>query len=157
MVLDEQTVGALRRLDVEMWSGINRDMTDWLHQLRAAGLKTALLSNMHPDMALHVREAFDWVRQLDCVVLSCELRLIKPDRAIYERCVRGLELQPSEVCFIDDREVNVQGARDAGLTALRFETVEALRNDLAGIGVSILPRVGSSRDAPLSPRLPAPL
>src|SRR5579872_1845489 len=36
----------LRRWDTEMWSNINSAMTDWHSDLRAAGWKTALLSNM---------------------------------------------------------------------------------------------------------------
>ena len=142
VVLDEQLVHTLRRLDVDMWSDINPAMTAWLADLHAAGLKTALLSNMHHDMAAHARGRFDWLPQLDSVILSCEVRVIKPARAIYERCLEGLELPASDTCFIDDREVNVQGARDAGMTALRFETIEGLRADLASIGLAVLPRGG---------------
>src|ERR1039458_3890293 len=115
VVLGEGLLGTLRQWDVEMWSDVDRDMTEWLHEARAAGLKTALLSNMHPDMALYARRSFDWLQHLNCVILSCEVRLIKPDYAIYKRCLEGIELLPFEACFIDDRDANVGGARDVGL------------------------------------------
>lgn len=140
VVLPDDLVERLRRWDVEMWSHVNRPVADWLHDLRSAGFKTAVLSNMHSDMARYVRDSFEWLRQLDCVILSCEVHLIKPDRAIYQRCVEGLGLDPAEACFIDDREANVLGAREAGLKALRFQTVESLRNDLVSHGVPVLPR-----------------
>lgn len=144
IALDDGLLQSLRQWDVEMWSDLNPQMTGWLDELHGAGLKTAMLSNMHADMAAHVRRSFDWLQRLDYVVLSCELRLIKPDRAIYERCVAGLALQPSETCFIDDREINVQAAREAGLAALRFQTVEQLREDLTRLGIPVLPRANGA-------------
>ncbi len=140
--LSDELVNRLRQWDVEMWSDLNGAMIEWLYEVHAAGFKTAVLSNMHGDMALHVRRSYGWLRYLDCVILSCEVRLIKPDPAIYERCLEGLGLRPFEACFIDDREVNVQAARDCGLTALQFHTVDSLRNDLQEIGVPVLPRAG---------------
>jgi putative hydrolase of the HAD superfamily len=141
VTLSGELVDRLRHWDVQMWSQVNREMTDWLHELRSAGLKTAVLSNMHPDMARHVRRCFAWFGRLDCVILSCEVHLIKPDRAIYQRCIEGLGLDPAEACFIDDRDTNVLGAREAGLKALRFQTVASLRNDLMSLGVPVLPRL----------------
>jgi putative hydrolase of the HAD superfamily len=137
--LDEDLVGKLRQWDVEMWSEINHDMTEWLGRVHAAGFKTALLSNMHLDMASYARRTFDWLRDLDCLILSCEVRLVKPGTEIYQRCLERLEVQPYEALFIDDREANTRAAADAGLVSLRFETVEQLRNDLAGLGFPILP------------------
>ena len=139
VALGEELLGTLRQRDVEMWSDINRDMTEWLYEVHAAGLKTALLSNMHPDMALHARRSFDWLQHLDCVILSCEVRLVKPGYAIFKRCLEDLELLPFEACFIDDRDENVKAARETGLTAPRFQTVESLRDDLRGIGIPVLP------------------
>jgi FMN phosphatase YigB (HAD superfamily) len=65
--------------------------------------------------------------------------LIKPDAAIYEHTLRGLGVRPEEALFVDDREVNVQAARDLGIRAVQFRSVEKLREDLKGIGFSILP------------------
>ena len=137
--LDDELVENLRLWDVDMWSDVNHEMAGWMDRLRAAGYKTAVLSNMHPDMARYVRSRFDWVQRLDCPVLSCELRLIKPDRAIYDQCVERLGLRPQETLFVDDREVNVEGAREAGLVALRFESVRRLREDLERMGFPLLP------------------
>lgn len=143
--LDDTLVGRLRQWDVEMWRNINPSMTEWLDQVRAKGFKTALLSNMHPDMASYARRNFEWLRSLDCSILSCEVRLIKPGRAIYERCLERLALRPSEALFVDDREANVQAARDAGIPSLRFESVERLRDDLVRVGFPVLPPAPSNR------------
>lgn len=136
---DEDALGKLRLWDVEIWSEINHDMTEWLGRVHAAGFKTALLSNMHPDMAVHARRTFEWLQHLDCLILSCEIHLIKPDRKIYQLCLERLGLRPFQALFIDDREVNTSAAAEVGLMTLRFEAVELLRRDLARLGFPILP------------------
>jgi putative hydrolase of the HAD superfamily len=139
VALDYDLIDQLRRWDVEMWSDVDSDMTEWLGRVQASGLKTAVLSNMHPDMATYARRTFTWLSAFDSLTLSCEVRLIKPERAIYERCLKSVALRPEQALFIDDREVNVLAAREAGLRALRFESVEGLRSDLDGLGMRVLP------------------
>jgi putative hydrolase of the HAD superfamily len=139
--LTENLLHNLRRWDVEMWAKINPEMTEWLARLRATGFKTALLSNMHCDMVEYARRNFEWLKALDYAVLSSEVRLIKPDPAIYQRCVEGLALPPSAALFIDDRDVNVRAAIDAGLAALRFQSVDSLRNDLVNMRFPVLPNL----------------
>ena len=137
--LDYDLIDKLRRWDVEIWTDLDGDMTEWLSRVQASGLKTAILSNMHADMASYARRSFGWWKRMDSLTLSCEVRLIKPDRAIYERCLESLALRPDEALFIDDREANVEAAREAGLAALRFESIERLRSDLEGLGFPVLP------------------
>ena len=137
--LARELLAKLRKWDVEIWSDVDDRMVGWLDRVRAAGFKTALLSNMHADMAAHARRAFDWIQRLDCVVLSCEVRLTKPGRGIYERCLELLATRPAETLFIDDRQPNVAAASTVGLATLRFESIEGLRSDLANMGFPVLP------------------
>lgn len=137
--LNPELLSRLRQWDVEMWSQMDLDMVNWLDRLRDSGFKTAILSNMHGDMAAHVRRNFAWLRRVDCPILSSELRLIKPDPAIYERCLDCLGLPPSEVVFIDDRETNVAAARALGIVGLRFQSVGQLRVDLGSLGIVVVP------------------
>ncbi len=58
-------VESLRRLDREMWSNVNEEMTEWLASIHSRGIKTAILSNMQTDMAAHVRKNFAWLRHFD--------------------------------------------------------------------------------------------
>jgi putative hydrolase of the HAD superfamily len=125
--------------DVEMWGKANETMVNWLRRLREGGIKTALLSNIHPVMISYLRENFDWLDQFDFKTFSAEVRLIKPDPAIYEHTLRGLGVAAEETIFIDDREINVEAARKLGIRALRFLSVEKLRADLDGMGFNIVP------------------
>jgi len=76
------------------------------------------------------------LRKLFKVTLSsCYLGLRKPGPAIYKRTLDILGRPAGRVLFIDDRAENVAGAVDAGMKAIRFEGAEALRSELAVLGV----------------------
>lgn len=134
----------LRQWDLEMWAHENPTMVEWLRQIHLSGVKTALLSNMPHDMVRHVRQTFSWLDQFDHVTFSAEVRLIKPDPAIYEHSLRGVGVAPSEALFVDDKEPNVQGARSVGMHAVRFRSVEQLRSDLQEFGFPVLPAATNS-------------
>jgi len=129
----------IHQLDMAMWSNVNSSMVEWAHQLRSSGMKLGLLSNMHPHMVVHCRKHFMWLKSFDFVTFSGEVRLIKPDPAIYERTLRGLSVTASETLFLDDREINIQAAQALGMNALRFESMEHLRSELSTAGFPILP------------------
>jgi putative hydrolase of the HAD superfamily len=133
-----------RQLDLELWSHINDAMILWVQQLHAAGFKTAILSNMPTDMATHVRNNFAWISHFDHHIFSGEVRSVKPEPEIYEHCIDALGVKPSEALFIDDRDINLEQARAAGIHGIRFQSVEQLREDLQALGFTILPQPSES-------------
>jgi putative hydrolase of the HAD superfamily len=139
VTINEELVEELRLMDTAMWSRIDIEMTDWVEQLHKAGMTTALLSNMQHDMAAHARKQFDWLRHFDHQILSCELRLIKPDAAIFRRTIERIGVSPQETLFVDDREANVDTARAMGIRAIRFESTEQLRSELREMGFAFVP------------------
>jgi putative hydrolase of the HAD superfamily len=137
--IDATQLNQVCELDLKMWGNANEEMVSWLRQLRQGGIKTALLSNIHPTMIAYVKKNFDWLDLFDFTTFSAEVRLIKPDRAIYEHTLRGLGAKAEETLFVDDRERNVRGAREVGIRAVRFQSVEQLREELEKMGFAILP------------------
>ncbi len=94
-----------------------------------------LLSNTN---ALHyefIRERYAFARQVHGAVLSYELGLRKPERAIYEAALKAAGAKPEESVFIDDLEENVRGARAAGIAAIRHTAGVDLKSELAKLGV----------------------
>jgi putative hydrolase of the HAD superfamily len=67
---------------------------------------------------------------------SCWLGVAKPARRIYELALAMSQAQPSQTVFIDDREQNLHPARALGMHAIRYTTADALRRDLAALGVA---------------------
>lgn len=142
--VDEKQIGVLRKLEVEIWANADPVMLDWLGQLHSAGIKTALLSNMPTDLMTHVLANFPWMQHFTFKTFSAEVRLIKPDPAIYRKTLDGLGVTAAEALFVDDRENNIQAARALGMHAIQFQSAEQLRRDLEKLAFPILPAVTES-------------
>ncbi|HET9743016.1 MAG TPA: HAD family phosphatase [Terriglobales bacterium] len=138
--IDARLIAQLRSLDIEIWSRINVEMTAWLGELYRAGLVTALLSNMPPDMAHHVRRSFPWMEYFHHPVFSCELGCIKPDPTIFRKCLERINVRPKEALFADDRKENAAAAKALGIVAIRFESVPQLCERLGDLRFPVLPR-----------------
>jgi putative hydrolase of the HAD superfamily len=94
--IDRRQIEILRQVEVEIWAHPDPDMLAWLSALYTAGYKTALLSNMPLDLMTHVRENFRWMGNFTFKTFSAEVRLVKPDPAIYEHTLRGLGVSADE-------------------------------------------------------------
>lgn len=66
---------------------------------------------------------------------SCYLGLRKPEPAIYRRALDILGRPAERILFIDDRTENAAGAAAAGMKTIRFVGADALRVELANLGV----------------------
>jgi len=69
----------------------------------------------------------------DTSFLSHETGLVKPDRDVFDHAVRTLGCAPERVLFLDDNQINVDGARAAGLRAERTRGVEEARTVLGAL------------------------
>ena len=126
--------------DIIMWSTLNEEMIRWVAALQDAGFKTAILSNMVEELMQYMRQEFGWLGRFDHHTWSCELGIAKPDPAIYVHTCERLGVEPGESLFLDDKAVNIEAALDAGLEAIQFSTVEALREELGKRGLlTVLP------------------
>ena len=109
---------------------------DVLARIKAAGYATLLLSNTDPERFGFVRRRFPEVLFFDAYVLSYELRLLKPDPAIYLAAARAAGCRPDECVFIDDMEENVAGALAAGFAAgIRYLPETDLAAELRKLGL----------------------
>jgi len=112
-------ISELIEIDGRSWSHPAPVMPQWARNLRAAGIRTALLSNMPVSVRDYILRCA-WLPDFDVRVFSCEAGLCKPEPEIYRNCLSKLGVQPWEVLFIDDREPNVRGAEAVGLHAVLF-------------------------------------
>lgn len=140
-------IDQLRKADVTMWARLNPDILLWAERLRAAGYKTAILSNMHDDMVQHLRSNGDWTKRFDSLTLSSAIGMVKPEADIFEYCLNSLGVRPEEALFIDDREANIEGALRVGISGIYAPNSEELRNTLLAIGFTPLPRQEESSQA----------
>lgn len=128
-------VDELNLWDARLWTTQNPAMLDWQLQLKQRGLLTAILSNMGDSVLENMKREFDWLSRFDVLVWSYQLRMAKPDPAIYRHVLKELGTRPQETLFLDDKRVNVEAARALGIQAIEFSTVERLRADLIAAGL----------------------
>jgi putative hydrolase of the HAD superfamily len=111
-------------------------MVATVKELRAAGLRTGLISNSwstaHYDRKM-LEELFD------TAVISAEVHMHKPQPEIYLLAAKRLEVDPAECIFVDDLKENCDGAEAVGMTAVRHrsapETIARL-TELTGIALT---------------------
>ena len=105
----------------------------------AAGLATRLprviVSNTNSIHMDYITEHFPVVREFDAQILSYEVGLLKPDRAIFELTLRQCGLEAQRSLFVDDMQANVDGARAVGMQAVQFENAEQVRQELTKRGI----------------------
>lgn len=144
--LDQAEVAGLVELDNMSWMHPRRKMLPYVEAARQIGLRTALLSNLPVPLRDALENDCPWLPRLDVRTYSCEIRKTKPNRAIYDACIRDLGVKPPEIVFLDDRPENVNGATELGIHALLFESPERAALDLAAqYGISL--RQNGRRDA----------
>ncbi len=117
---NNQQIEALTEFDSVSWMQFDSVMWDWIGQLRAAGKRLAILSNMPRDLGETIKARTDRLRCFDQVTLSYEVRSAKPDPVIYEHCLEGLGTPPERTLFLDDRIANIHGAEILGIRAMQF-------------------------------------
>ncbi|GHT57583.1 hypothetical protein FACS1894109_10090 [Spirochaetia bacterium] len=98
-----------------------------LQQLRAAGIKTALVSNADICDVWYWKES-PLASCFDETVFSCDVGILKPDPRIYALVLERLGLPPDVCLFVGDGgHKELRGAREAGLhTALTVEYITNL-------------------------------
>ncbi len=143
-VLDSEGVETLRKIEVEIWVHLDTQMLAWTEKLQAAGVKTAVLSNMPLDLADYVRKNFRWLDHFAFKTLSAEVRSIKPEPAIYEHTLRGLGIAAEQALFIDDRKRNIEAARKLGIHGILYQSLPQLKAELVKIGFGVLPDVAET-------------
>jgi putative hydrolase of the HAD superfamily len=122
--LDEDRVERIVEFETQMWLRVNPAALELARAIKACGARTAILSNMPPDLLSDMRKNFDWLDEFEVQIWSCEHGVIKPDLAIYRICLDALGCDPDRTLFFDDRPRNVEAARDAGMQAHVFESAE---------------------------------
>jgi putative hydrolase of the HAD superfamily len=99
----------------------------------------ACYSNTNARHWRYIKQHFEFWRYLDRAFASQELGVAKPDRRGFELVAHALHCAPERCLLIDDRQINVDGARRAGWQALRFDSADALQRDLAQMDISSVP------------------
>ncbi len=137
VTLDEGSLAALVRTDLESWANLNPETVKLAEDAKKAGLKIGILSNMPHDFLALARKRFPIFKTVDAGIFSCEAAVNKPAPAIYQALIAALGLAAAEIVFFDDIEANVAGAKAVGIEGRLWKDAASARAELAALGVSL--------------------
>jgi putative hydrolase of the HAD superfamily len=125
-------VHELWALDHRSWLSVDPATLAVLHALHDGGTRMALLSNAGADFSGWLRNG-SFASLFEHVFVSGELGMIKPGADVYGHVMAELGIGPSELLFVDNKAVNVEGARAVGGDGHVFTDAAGLESWLRGL------------------------
>jgi putative hydrolase of the HAD superfamily len=127
-----------RPVDLDGWApalmrslGRNQRLLSYYGELRATrGIRLAILTNNIREWQPYWREALEIDALFELVVDSGFEGVRKPEPEIYARVLDRLGLPGRACAFIDDLEINLPPARDAGMHAIHFRDTDQVITEL---------------------------
>jgi len=118
---------------------LHPEMITFLRVLRLHGSpenSTYMLSNESRELMQYRIPTFGLSGLFDAFLVSAYIALRKPEAAFF-RCALDLsQRQPDQCVFIDDREENLEGARQLGIQGIRMTTPEQVIGELRRLGIT---------------------
>lgn len=107
----------------------NEYSVELIDRLKEKGLKVLVLSNYGKDTFEAGRKKFEFLSHIDGGIISCYVKLVKPEPEIYETLIEKYSLEPEKALFFDDRQENIDAAVRCGFNAVcvthRYESILA--------------------------------
>lgn len=97
----------------------------------------ATVNNESRELALYRLDRFHLRAHFLLHFTSAFVGLRKPDEAIYRLVVDVTQCPPDRCVFIDDRPLNVEGARRVGMHAVHYRGADELKQELRALGVDV--------------------
>ncbi len=97
-----------------------------LADLRQAGYPLYALSNWSAETFQRIIGRFEFLKWFNEIIISGNVKVVKPDPAIYTLLLDRIQYEPQDCLFIDDSETNVEAARQLGFQIIRFTSAAQL-------------------------------
>jgi 2-haloacid dehalogenase len=114
----------------ESITGVIEGTVELLRLLKGKNISLYGLSNWSAETFGIVRHEFEFLNLFDEVIISGDVKLIKPEPAIYELCLQKIGKSANQCLFIDDSEANIIAAKKLGFDTVHFISPEHLENEL---------------------------
>jgi putative hydrolase of the HAD superfamily len=102
---------------------------------RSGRYRMMTLNNESDELNRHRLRLFGLGDIFIAFFTSCWVGVLKPARRIYEVALAMSQAEPARSVFIDDRDRNLEPARELGIQTIRFTDAVRLRRALAELGV----------------------
>lgn len=110
-------------------------MEELIKNLKERGYGIYLCSNASMRLPDMYKKVIPGIQYFDGVLFSAPEKCIKPQRQIYEALFSRFSLKPEECFFVDDLQLNIDGARECGMDGYCFADgdIEKLKGVLYGL------------------------
>ena len=136
-----ELIGEMIKMDLASWKEINGETVALMEDVKKAGYTLGILSNMPFDFLIWARENLPVFSLAQVGLFSCEVNLLKPEKAIYQKLLSMLVSKGvasgDEVVFFDDLHENIIGAESLGINAFLWKDAENARRELLSLGVAL--------------------
>ena len=130
-----ELIDAFGNREGEMMAGPIAGCVEILEELRDHEVPLYALSNWPAESFPRARQRFDFLGWFRGILVSGDVKVIKPDPRIYEALLERFAIDPLSAIFIDDVEVNAAAARAFGMHAIHYTNPAALRAELVALGL----------------------
>jgi HAD superfamily hydrolase (TIGR01509 family) len=110
----------------------NKQLVEYVQGLRQT-YKVAMLSNIGGDMMDGFFSPEERQQLFDAVILSGDVKMAKPDRAIFELTCQRLGVELNEAVMIDDMPTTCEIVRAFGMQSVCYKNFEQCKSELATI------------------------
>ncbi|MES2409276.1 MAG: HAD family phosphatase [Patescibacteria group bacterium] len=113
--------------EIDQFCILDNQLIEVAQKLKSKGYKIALLSNANNSIFNRkvYRDYPEFKELFDKIVISSEVKMLKPDPEIYLYTLDFIDSKPEESIFVDDNEVNVKAAEDLGIQGYEYTNVDS--------------------------------
>lgn len=119
---------------LETISGPIEATVNIVSRLQKNGYALYGLSNWSAEKFLVARHQFSFLSLFKDIVVSGEVKLIKPNPEIYYLLLERISKQAEECLFIDDSKANIDAAKKLGFHTIHFRDPKQLKRELVDYG-----------------------
>jgi 2-haloacid dehalogenase len=119
----------------ESITGTNPGAVEILYKLKSTSYRLFGMTNWSAEKFAIVRHKYAFFDLFEDIVVSGEVKLIKPDPAIFQLFMEKHDLRPEECLLIDDTMKNIQTAQSLGFATVQFHSPPQLEEELAEMGI----------------------
>lgn len=120
-----------------MLNGTVEGSVEILSTLKTSGYKLFALSNFNHHKYLESLTIFPFLHWFDGLIISGQVKLAKPEAAIYNLLLKTYDLKPEDCLFIDDKIENIEAAKTIGFNTILFKNSQQLRQELQSWGIHV--------------------
>ncbi len=111
-------------LFTELWCNNDRDLyeevIEVMEYFKKRGYKIGVISDTSPSLQITL-ENLGLAKYIDSYICSDLVGAMKPDPVIYNAALESINVLPEESLYVDDYDIEADGARDLGITSFHID------------------------------------